>query len=86
MKMPLGRDKEIDSAKRQMTLKSHFLSFSKLKLQIQRGRKIVNLRVRLAFRYNFTPTRRMFDDSENSFLAFVQSSIIRLGRGRKSDF
>jgi hypothetical protein len=36
-------------------LKSHFLYSAKLKLQFQRGRQIVNLRVRLSLRYNILP-------------------------------
>jgi hypothetical protein len=53
--MPLGRGQENDFSKRQMALKSLFLSFAKLKLQNQRGRKIVNLRVLLPLRYNIVP-------------------------------
>jgi hypothetical protein len=53
--MPLGRGQGNDFSTRQMALKCHFLSFAKLKLQIQRGRKIVNLRVLLPLRYNIVP-------------------------------
>jgi hypothetical protein len=42
-----------------MALKSGFLSFAKLKLQNQRGRKTLNLRVRLTIRYNFLPFVKM---------------------------
>jgi hypothetical protein len=42
-----------------MALKSHILSFAKPKLQIQRGRKIVNLRVRFTLRYNILPLVKM---------------------------
>jgi hypothetical protein len=53
-KVPLGRDQAYDSSTRQMALKI-IMSFAKPKLQIQRGRKIVNLRVCLTLRYNILP-------------------------------
>jgi hypothetical protein len=42
-----------------MALKCHFMSSEKLKLQIQRGWKTVNLRLRLTFRYNLLPLVKM---------------------------
>jgi hypothetical protein len=48
-----------DFSTRQMALKIHFLSFAKPKLQIQPGRKIINLRVRLTLRYNILPLVKM---------------------------
>jgi hypothetical protein len=42
-KMPLGRVQKNYLSRRQLALNSHFLSSDKLKIQIQRGRKIVIL-------------------------------------------
>jgi hypothetical protein len=58
MKMPLGKGQQIDSSTREMTLKSHFLSFAKNQLQVQHVRKIINLRVRLAILFYFANTRK----------------------------
>jgi hypothetical protein len=57
--MPFGRRQENDFSTRQMALKSHFLSFARLKLQIQRGRKIVTLMVLLPLLYNILPPVKM---------------------------
>jgi hypothetical protein len=98
--MPFGRGQENDFSTRQMALKSHFLSFAKLKLHIQRGRKIVNISVLLPFRYNILPLVkmkkgigayrrryfRMFHDSENSFLAFVPSKYGNLAEEERAIF
>jgi hypothetical protein len=43
LKLPLGRGEENDFSRRQQALNSHFLPSDKLKKQIQRGRKNVNL-------------------------------------------
>jgi hypothetical protein len=98
--MPLGRVQEKDFSTRQMALKSHFLSFARLKLQIQRGRKIVNLRVLLPLRYNILPLVKMkkgfgayekeiFQDVPRFWKlisCFCTQETMRFGGGRKSDF
>jgi hypothetical protein len=61
-KIPLGRGPENDYSRRQPALNSHFLLSEKLKIQIQSGRKIVNLRARLNLQYHFLPLVKMRND------------------------
>jgi hypothetical protein len=83
-----------------MALKSHFLFFAKLKLQIQRGRKIVYLRVLLPLRYNIVPVvnmkegfgayeKEIFQDVQR-FLKLISCicthQIMLFDGGGKSDF
>jgi hypothetical protein len=73
--MPLGRGQENDFSTRQMSLKNLFLSFAKLKIQIQRGRKIVYLRVLLPLRYNIVPVvnmKKCFDAYEKEIFQDVR--------------
>jgi hypothetical protein len=60
--MPIGRGEENDVSRRQLALNRHFLLSDKLKIQIQRGLKIVNLRVRLTLRYHFLPLVKITND------------------------
>jgi hypothetical protein len=60
--MPLGEGQENDFSRRKLALSSHFLPCDKLKLQIQRGLKIVNLGGGLTLRYHFLPLVKMTND------------------------
>jgi hypothetical protein len=60
--MPLGRGQKNDFSRRQLALNIHFFPSDKLKIQTQRGRKIVNERFRLTLRYHFLPLVKMNND------------------------
>jgi hypothetical protein len=60
--MPLTRGEENDFSRRQMTLNSQFLPSDKLKIQVQSGREIVILSVRLTLRYHFLHHVKMKND------------------------
>jgi hypothetical protein len=51
----LGRGRENDFSRRLLALKIHFLPSDKLKLQIRRYHKSVNLRFLLSLQYHFLP-------------------------------
>jgi hypothetical protein len=88
--MALASGQGNNFSRRQLALKSYFLSSDKLKLQIQRGRKIGNLMVRLTLRYNFLPLvkmenglgayEEMIDDSEKSFVPSPKCDLLDIQR------
>jgi hypothetical protein len=60
--MPLGGCQGNDFSKGEMALNSHFSPSDMVKIQIIRGSKIVNLRVRLTLGYHFLPSVNMTND------------------------
>jgi hypothetical protein len=98
--MILGRGQGNEFSRRQLPLNSHFLPSDKLKIQIQRGLKIVNLRVRLTLRYHFLPLVKMkndlasdekwcfrvFDDFAQLIPAFLSSQKFDLVEVQKAMF